>query len=225
MATVDEAIIGLLVAEIKPYAKCNHEDAGGLLGEGEDGHSYSTSKSNFNVSNDSTDKGSRGGSSPRVAYILTLGVVGHWRRHGVATILLARLSDNLTANPMLEDVKALYLHVLTTNTAAIHFYEKMAFRRHRFLPLYYLINSSAADGYCYARYINGGRPPPTLLARLLGLLLRSWSWSSWWWWCSWSSCSNLGGRLARYLPLRRWSSKYGTVSPSPVRYKGRLYTC
>ncbi|KAH9400725.1 N-alpha-acetyltransferase 60 [Tyrophagus putrescentiae] len=157
---VKDTIIGLLVAEIKPYARCNHEDIG-LLVEG------STSSSSTSNTASST-------SSPRVAYILTLGVVGQWRRHGVATLLLSKLTESLTANPMLEDVKAVYLHVLTTNTAAIHFYEKMAFRRHRFLPLYYLINSAAADGYCYALYINGGRPPPTLLGRLLRLL----RWSS-----------------------------------------------
>ena len=125
------------MAEIKPYSKCNYEDFGLLC------------KSIERTS--------------RVAYILTIGVVGQWRRHGIATILLHKLTENLTANPILEDCKAIYLHVLTTNTAAIHFYEKSHFKRHKFLPLYYLINSAACDGYCYVRYINGGQPPPTVL--------------------------------------------------------------
>ena len=214
---VKDTIIGLLVAEIKPYARCNHEDIG-LLVEG------STSSSSTSNTASST-------SSPRVAYILTLGVVGQWRRHGVATLLLSKLTESLTANPMLEDVKAVYLHVLTTNTAAIHFYEKMAFRRHRFLPLYYLINSAAADGYCYALYINGGRPPPTLLGRLLRLL----RWSSglcrgrWWWCCCWHWWRRswwpggwspmLVGPTAAVRRLLHWRRL-----PSPTHYKGRLYT-
>lgn len=130
----------MIVAEIKPYSKCNHEDLG-LLCKGLE----KTSK---------------------VAYILTIGVVQQWRRHGIATIMLEKLIENLTINPLLEDCKAIYLHVLTTNTVAMRFYEKSNFRRHRFLPLYYMINTAACDGYCYVLYINGGLPPITIIGRI-----------------------------------------------------------
>ena len=129
--------MGLLVVEIKEYSKCNYEDFGLLCR--------------------SIEK------TCKVAYILTLGVVGQMRRQGIATILLNKLTENLTTNPVFEDCKAIYLHVLTTNVAAINFYEKSHFRRHKLLPLYYLINSAACDGYCYVLYLNGGRPPPTML--------------------------------------------------------------
>ena len=126
------------MAEIKPYSKCNYEDLDLLCKSFE--------------------------KTSRVAYILTIGVVSQWRRQGIATILLNKLIENVTTNPMLEDCKAVYLHVLTTNTAGIYFYEKSFFKRHKFLPLYYLINNSATcDGYCYVRYLNDGRPPQTIL--------------------------------------------------------------
>lgn len=131
-ACINNAIIGLLVAEIKPCIRCHAEDRG-LLCDGQQ--------------------------SDRVAYILSLGVVRQHRRHGIATALLTRLIGELAMNPLLEDVRAVYLHVLTTNTAAIVFYQKSHFVRHKFLPLYYSIYSSSSDGYSYVRYINGGRPP------------------------------------------------------------------
>jgi hypothetical protein len=52
--------------------------------------------------------------------------------------------------------------VLTTNTAAIQFYERRHFRQHAFLPYYYSIQGSPRDGYCYVLYINGGAPPWTI---------------------------------------------------------------
>lgn len=133
-ACYNNQIIGLLVAEIKPYLRCNAEDRG-LLCDGQQ--------------------------NDRVAYILSLGVVRNYRRHHIATALLNRLLSELTINPLLEDVRAVYLHVLTTNTAAIIFYQKSNFRRHKYLPLYYSIYSSSSDGYSYVLYINGGRPPYT----------------------------------------------------------------
>lgn len=122
------------MAEIKPYFRCNAEDRG-LLCDSQQGD--------------------------RVAYILSLGVVHNYRRHHIATALLNRLLDELTINPVLEDVRAVYLHVLTTNTAAIIFYQKSNFRRHKYLPMYYSIYSSSSDGYSYVLYVNGGRPPYT----------------------------------------------------------------
>lgn len=93
-ATSNNEIVGLLVAEIKPYSNCNYEDLGLLC------------------------KSCNNGTS-RVAYILTLGVVRQHRRHGIATILLQKLIDSLTTNPLLEDCKAIYLHVLTDRKSVV----------------------------------------------------------------------------------------------------------
>lgn len=53
---------------------------------------------------------------------------------------------------------ALFLHVLTTNQAAIIFYEKRKFRYHSFLPYYYSIKGRSRDAFLYVNYLNGGRP-------------------------------------------------------------------
>ena len=43
----------------------------------------------------------------------------------------------------MEQVKAVYLHVLATNAAAIKFYEKHHFQKHIFLPYYYHIGGKS----------------------------------------------------------------------------------
>lgn len=132
-ATKDDEIIGIIVAEIKPQSKCNHEDQGLL---------------SFHLRKDA-----------QVAYILTLGVTKAERRNGTATRLLEQLIDHLTMKEENKQCLAVYLHVLTTNSVAISFYEKHNFHRHLFLPLYYSIEGSSRDGYSYVLYINNGRPP------------------------------------------------------------------
>lgn len=62
-----------------------------------------------------------------------------------------------------DHCKAIYLHVLTTNTTAIHFYENRDFRQHHYLPYYYSIRGVLKDGFTYVLYINGGHPPWTIL--------------------------------------------------------------
>ena len=59
---------------------------------------------------------------PQVGYILSLGVCQTYRKQGIASLLLDQLISYLNNNPS-NSVKALYLHVLTTNTQAITFYE------------------------------------------------------------------------------------------------------
>ena len=52
--------------------------------------------------------------------------------------MLDTLVSHLTSSEN-YDVRAIYLHVLTTNSQAIHFYEKRGFKPHLFLPYYYNI--------------------------------------------------------------------------------------
>lgn len=64
------------------------------------------------------------GRNSDIGYILSLGVHKKYRRNGVASILLDALIKNLTENLDRSKVKALFLHVLTTNQEAILFYER-----------------------------------------------------------------------------------------------------
>lgn len=95
-ATINFQIIGLLVAEIKSYAALNREDKG-ILDE-------STGRDND------------------VGYILSLGVHKSYRRNGIGSLLLDAFVNHLTTAEQ-SRVKAIFLHVLTTNRAAISFYE------------------------------------------------------------------------------------------------------
>lgn len=138
-AVYNLAIIGLIVAEIKPYSKLSKEDKGILP--------------------DSMGK------NAEVGYILSLGVHRKHRRNGIGSLLLESLVNHLTTAER-HSVKAIFLHVLTTNQPAILFYEKRRFCLHSFLPYYYNIRGKGKDGFTYVLYINGGHPPWTLLDHL-----------------------------------------------------------
>ena len=120
-------------------------------------------------------------SNCHVGYLLSLGVCSSFRRQGVASLLLNSFLNHLTSSEN-EMCKALYLHVLTMNSAAIRFYEKhkfrfvqvlvclgnwlyqsIFFRLHSFLPYYYSVDGTSKDGFTYVLYINGGHPPWGLL--------------------------------------------------------------
>jgi hypothetical protein len=76
----------------------------------------------------------------------------------------------LLLNKLLEylqpqtDCKAVYLHVLHSNSNAIKFYEKRRFERRLYLPNYYTIKGQHHDGFCYVFYLNGGEPPENICA-------------------------------------------------------------
>jgi len=93
----------------------------------------------------------------KVGYILSLGVCEEFRKQGIASLLLENLITHLTSDAFMK-VKALYLHVLTTNSQAITFYERRGFSVHSFLPYYYAINGKRKDGFMYVLYLNGGHP-------------------------------------------------------------------
>lgn len=96
-AVYNFTIIGLIVAEIKAFSKLNKEDKG-ILAEWM-------------------------GREAEVGYILSLGVHKKHRRNGIGSLLLDSLINHLTTAER-HKVKAIFLHVLSTNQPAILFYEK-----------------------------------------------------------------------------------------------------
>lgn len=150
-------IIGLIVAEIKPYARLNKEDRGILC--------------------------SSLGKNCLVGYILSLGVRRAYRRNGIASLLLEQLLAHVTA-PERSSVKAVFLHVLSSNAPAILFYQRCHFRLHSFLPYYYSIRGKCKDGFTYVLYINGGHAP----------------------WGIWDWVRHLAGAMTSLIPCRvpRW---------------------
>ncbi|XP_052263747.1 N-alpha-acetyltransferase 60-like [Dreissena polymorpha] len=134
-ATFQAKIIGLIVCEIKAKSKLNKEDSDILA-------------PSFPC-------------SAQVAYILSLGVVVEFRKHGIGSLLLDSLLCYLTSKERCN-CKVAYLHVLSTNQTAIRFYERRNFSAHSYLPYYYSIQGKPRDGYSYVLYINGGKPPWSL---------------------------------------------------------------
>ncbi|TGZ53258.1 N-acetyltransferase 15 [Temnothorax longispinosus] len=147
-------IIGLIVAEIKPYARLNKEDRGILC--------------------------SSLGKNCLVGYILSLGVRRAYRRNGIASLLLEQLLAHVTA-PERSSVKAVFLHVLSSNAPAILFYQRCHFRLHSFLPYYYSIRGKCKDGFTYVLYVNGGHAP----------------------WGIWDWVRHLAGAMTNLVPCRR----------------------
>ncbi|CAF0839390.1 unnamed protein product [Didymodactylos carnosus] len=133
-ACVYNRIIGLIVADNLQLSHCNKEDQTIL-------------NKSFSL-------------TTQVCYILILGVVKEYRRHGLAGHLLSHLLNYLHSRSV---CKAVYLHVLCTNRSAIKFYESKQFQYRLYLPYYYSIRGQPYDGYCYVLYINGGQPPYSTL--------------------------------------------------------------
>ena len=145
-ATLEQKIVAILIAEIKPRCQVSKEDSDLLA-------------SSFKKDS-------------KVAYILSLGVHKAYRRQGVATYLLHNFLTSICTqeNSSCTEVKAIYLHVLSTNSAAIQFYEQHKFKCLHFLPAYYVIDGAPRDGYSYVLYINGGKPPITIVGCIFDLL-------------------------------------------------------
>ncbi|XP_050544739.1 N-alpha-acetyltransferase 60 isoform X2 [Daktulosphaira vitifoliae] len=122
-------IVGIIVAEIKLYIKLSPKER----------EVVSPSAGKFT----------------QVGYILSLGVNKAYRRNGIASLLLDSLVSHLMSAES-QNCKAIFLHVLSSNSSAISFYERKNFRLHSFHPYYYMINGINKDGFAYVLYINGG---------------------------------------------------------------------
>ncbi|CAB1350292.1 unnamed protein product, partial [Coregonus sp. 'balchen'] len=66
----------------------------------------------------------------------------------IGSLLLDSLKEHISTTAQ-DHCKAIYLHVLTTNTTAIHFYHNRDFRQHHYLPYYYSIRGVLKDGFTY----------------------------------------------------------------------------
>ncbi|XP_043715398.1 histone acetyltransferase MCC1-like isoform X2 [Telopea speciosissima] len=91
-----------------------------------------------------------------LVYILTLGVVEAYRSRGIATSLIQEVIKCASTIPT---CRAVYLHVISYNDRAIHFYKKMSFKCVRRLPNFYYIGGQHYDSYLFVYYVNGGRSP------------------------------------------------------------------
>jgi len=92
-----------------------------------------------------------------LAYILTLGVCDGFRRRGLARELLRRSLEHVNTN--MQQVHAVYLHVVTYNEAAIQLYESMKFLRIGHFSAFYFLHGKPYDSFLYALYVHNGRPP------------------------------------------------------------------
>ena len=89
---------------------------------------------------------------PRLFYIMTVGTT--IRNQGIGTLLIEKCIQQVVQD---KSCGVLYLHVLTTNNAAIQMYEQLGFHRVIEIPNYYTINSVRHNCYLYAKYYHGNR--------------------------------------------------------------------
>uniref|UniRef100_A0A182PSF1 N-alpha-acetyltransferase 60 n=1 Tax=Anopheles epiroticus TaxID=199890 RepID=A0A182PSF1_9DIPT len=116
------SIIGLIVAEIKSYGKLNKEDRG-IIPESM-------------------------GRDAEIGYILSLGVHRKYRQNGIGSLLLDSLINHLTTAER-HKVKAIFLHVLTTNRTAILFYERRGYTGASAVTFFYWCSQVlTAGGLC-----------------------------------------------------------------------------
>lgn len=108
-----------------------------------------------------------------LAYILTLGVSEGFRRRGLARELLARLNSHVDKE--MPQIQAIYLHVVTYNTAAIRLYESMHYQHLGSFVGFYQLHGKPYDSFLYARYVHSGKPPWSWrLKNLFGIRVVSW---------------------------------------------------
>lgn len=127
-------IVGMLIAEVKCKCQVATEQGSDILA------------SSF-------------GPDTPVAYVLSLGVHPYYRRKGIASRLFQKFMMEVISGRPQASIKAVYLHVLATNSTAIRFYLGLNFRRWNYLKSYYIIDGQPCDGFSYVLYVNGGRPP------------------------------------------------------------------
>ncbi|CAG4685884.1 N-alpha-acetyltransferase 60 [Caenorhabditis elegans] len=164
LQTWDRMAVEALCNESFPiqYPDCWYDEvvSGGLLStglfDGEQLAAMVVSETKFLYDCNLEDQGILPSSNAHVAYILSIAVDKKFRRLGLATRLLNNLMSSLSDHPPYP--RAVFLHVLSTNSAALSFYKMHGFEFHASLPYfreYYRIGEQLADGCTYVKYING----------------------------------------------------------------------
>ena len=88
---------------------------------------------------------------PEVMYILTIGCIPEMRKQGLASRLVNMCVEHSSNNPKCG---AVYLHVLTSNQAAIRLYERNAFLFYHTRYNFYEINGADYSAYLYLLPLN-----------------------------------------------------------------------
>lgn len=90
----------------------------------------------------------------KLFYIMTVGVITEFRHRELGSTLVKKVISVVEQD---NDCGAIYLHVITHNSAAIRFYEKLGFFRVKEIKDYYKIEGKTYNCYLYARYFHGNR--------------------------------------------------------------------
>jgi histone acetyltransferase MCC1 len=106
----------------------------------------------------------------KLFYIMTVGTT--IKHAGIGTILIQHCIDQVRKDPACG---VLYLHVLTTNIAAIHMYERLGFYRVQEIPNYYTIDLVPRNCYLYAKYYHGNRGHRALSKLIQAKFFMFWS--------------------------------------------------
>eukprot|EP01070_Trichotokara_eunicae_P003918 Trichotokara_eunicae@DN3649_c0_g1_i1.p1 len=85
-----------------------------------------------------------------LTYILTLGVIDELRGRGIASSLVRQTIE--AYRDMNPTMKAVYLHVITYNTAAIKLYEKVGFRKLNEYTSFYNFGGQEFNSFLYVFY-------------------------------------------------------------------------
>lgn len=98
-------------------------------------------------------------------YIMTIGVINEYRKHGIASMLL-REAIKQTSEKENGELKYVYLHVVEYNNSAQIFYEKNNFTLIKVKKKHYFIEEKDYDAHIYVLYLNGTKKPLTKIERL-----------------------------------------------------------
>ena len=94
----------------------------------------------FRIENDAETK-------KKKLYLMTIGVLKTYQHKGIATKLLNKVLDEESKN-----VDDIYLHVLTSNENAIHFYTKHGFTKREYIQGYYT-GLEMGDAYIFGKEV------------------------------------------------------------------------
>ncbi|CAD7939967.1 unnamed protein product [Amoebophrya sp. A25] len=112
--------------------------------------------------------------SGAIAYILTLGVIDEMRRRGLGRRLLLEIIHQLPSfkyqSLCVHSPRALALHVIPYNKAALRLYEGMGFIRLDEVQDFYILHGVRYAAYVYAFYLGDNKRPPGagVFSRALG---------------------------------------------------------